>query len=95
NRVALGDAITPTTVGHSEIFRALNLAHEGNSLYYRLMSKTTSIIYAFYNVEINSFATERLPGVVFLSLPEKHLTSMFFLEELVHQCGHVMFSAMS
>lgn len=42
---------------------------------------------------INSFASETAQGVVFLNVESKDEASLiFFIEEMSHQCGHVIFS---
>jgi hypothetical protein len=43
--------------------------------------------------KINSFASETAQGIAFLNIETKDEASLiFFLEEITHQCGHVIFS---
>lgn len=43
--------------------------------------------------KINSFASETAQGIAFLNMESKDEASLiFFLEEMSHQCGHVIFS---
>ena len=94
-RIDFGHFDVLANLPKSELLRALDLLQDKNSRYYNLIRSTTVAFLLFRNDAINSFATERLPGIAFLSLPKEHCTSMFFLEEIAHQCGHIMFSDMT
>jgi hypothetical protein len=94
-RIDFGHIKALADLPKSEMLRALDLLQEKNGRYYDLIRSTTVAFLLFRNEAINSFATERLPGIAFLSLPKEYCSSMLFLEEITHQCGHIMFSDMT
>lgn len=62
----------------------------------KLIKKVTRRIVLFRSEQLDSFATIRAHGAVFLNLSnQKDTTEVFFIEDLAHQCGHVMFNAMT
>jgi len=57
----------------------------------RLIDATVRHVVLFDDPRRNSFATPAAHGVVFLNSPAPSVP--FFVEDLAHQCGHVLFSA--
>lgn len=57
----------------------------------RLIDATVRHVVLFSDPRRNSFATPAAHGVVFLNSPSPSVP--FFVEDLAHQCGHVLFSA--
>jgi len=51
-------------------------------------------VFVFQAPNINSFATLTAHGIVYLNASERD-DEVFFIDELVHQCGHVIFNAIS
>lgn len=64
--------------------------HYGN--YYSAVLKVIRKIVIFNNPNVNSFATVSAHGIAFLSASPDD-DAVFFIEDLLHQCGHVIFSA--
>jgi len=55
---------------------------------------STDYFVLFESTNVNSFTSENLPGVNFLSVPPVRSVS-YFIEDTAHQCGHNIISAMS
>ena len=61
--------------------------------FYEALLNTSKGYALFSNSSINSFASETIHGIAFLSTP-KCPSIAYFLEDLLHQSGHIMFSSM-
>jgi hypothetical protein len=62
--------------------------------YYEEVVRTTRRIVLFSSPELNSFASLSAYGAVFLNISD-HDDEVSYIEDLVHQCGHVIFSSLS
>jgi hypothetical protein len=62
--------------------------------YSRLIRESTNRLVLFSSAALNSFATPRAHGCVFLDTAYGR-GPVFHLEDLLHQCGHVAFTAMT
>lgn len=71
---------------------ALIAAHEPE--YSGLLHQATRQVFAFDFPGVNSFATLNAHGVVYFNAGPKE-DVVYFVDELVHQCGHVIFNAMT
>jgi hypothetical protein len=74
------------------IARALQLIHEKMPEFYQDLLKTVRQIVVFHSSELNSCATLGAHGVAFINFKEGD-DEVFFLDDLVHQGGHVIFNA--
>ncbi len=61
--------------------------------YFQAIKAVTRGFLPFRMLGVNSFASDSVPGIAFLSLPE-HASVPYFLDDVAHQCGHLVFSAM-
>lgn len=59
-----------------------------------LYAASTRRIVLFSCSELRNFATRDMHGTIFLNVDE-YSNVTFFLEELIHQCSHVVFNAMT
>jgi hypothetical protein len=71
---------------------ALRLIAELYPTYYRALVSVTRAIVVFSAQGVNSFAAPAAHGVAFLNSCECD-DEIFFVEDLAHQCGHVLFAA--
>jgi hypothetical protein len=62
--------------------------------YYGLITRAVRQVFVFRHPHVNCFATLNAHGIVFLNALERD-DEIFFIDELVHQCGHVIFNAIS
>jgi len=62
--------------------------------YYEDILAVTKKIVVFEGKNVNSFATLSAHGIAFLS-SNRTDDEVFFIEDLAHQCGHVIFSALT
>ncbi len=60
--------------------------------YYRLLTAVVRQVVLFQSDSLNSFATASAHGIAFLNVAA-HDDEVFFIEDLLHQCGHVIFNA--
>lgn len=74
--------------------RALELLREYCPNYTRELLRVTRRIAVFSGENINSFATLNAHGVAFFNARDAH-DEVYFIDELVHQCGHIIFNAMT
>lgn len=75
------------------IGRALQIIREIDPLYYACLKTTIRKFYCFRG-EPNSFASMAAQGIAFFNVqPADGL--LFFLDNIIHQCGHVIFNAIS
>ena len=82
------------TTHAASIARALALIEEHEPGYYELLRRATRQVFAFRYPRVNSFATLNAHGVVYFNAQDRD-DEVFFVDELVHQCGHVVFNAMT
>lgn len=73
---------------------ALEIIKSVNTHCYEDILKVTRKVLVFKGQQPNSFATISAHGTAFLNADEEH-DEVFFIEDLIHQCGHVMFSALT
>jgi HEXXH motif-containing protein len=78
----------------ASIARALALIEEHEPAYYELLLRATRQIFAFTYPRVNSFATLNAHGVAYFNAQERD-DEVYFVDELVHQCGHIIFNAMT
>jgi hypothetical protein len=76
------------------ITRALSLVQEHEPRYHDLLCRATRQVFAFSYPRVNSFATLNAHGVVYFNACDRD-DEVYFVDELVHQCGHVIFNAMT
>lgn len=73
---------------------ALALIDEHQPAYAALLRQAVREVFVFQRPNVNCFATLNAHGTVFLNAgPEED--EVFFVDELVHQCGHVIFNAVT
>lgn len=61
---------------------------------FKFYAATTRRILLFSSPELRNFATREAHGVIYLNVNAQS-TVAFFLEELIHQCSHTVFNAMT
>ena len=73
--------------------QALKIINDLNKAYYDAITSTVRGIY-FYHGKPNSFATLSAHGIAFFNIePENEV--VFFVDDIVHQCGHIIFNTIS
>ncbi|MCP5059224.1 MAG: hypothetical protein GY937_21165 [bacterium] len=88
-----GADLARTHLGHLQ--RAVDLIRGAYPIYSDMMSAVTKRIILFRNEDLNSFVSLASFGAVCLNVLDPEADEVFFIEDLVHQCGHVIFSALT
>lgn len=70
------------------------LKHNCPSDYNDFLECTKKIV-LFSNPKLRSFVTRSIHGIVFLNLIDSKINETFFIEELIHQCSHNVFNAIT
>ncbi|MEK7285727.1 MAG: hypothetical protein AAB035_00285 [Nitrospirota bacterium] len=83
-----------TRLHFSHISCALDLIKGFLPDYYKSILAVTRRIMVYSGKRPFSFATVSAHGIVFLNA-SKEDNQLFFLEDIIHQCGHIIFSAMT
>lgn len=86
-------AFDPARV-RADLARAEGMVRRAQPEFHRAMIATTRRIVVFDDPSMNSLAAPRAHGSVFLNLAHGR-GPIHHLEDLLHQCGHVAFSAMT
>lgn len=74
---------------------ALDLIKTNFPFYYEWLNSTVRGIVLFNSTQRNSFASIFIKGTAFINVKNQVPNETFFLEEITHQCGHVLFYPMS
>lgn len=93
-----GTAVTPCYVPLQHLKHLDNAFDAIRTLYpqyYDALLQTVRGIVVFSNQEVNSFATFAAHGVAFLNTESESRDEIFFIEDLLHQCGHVVCSTLT
>ncbi|MBP4136704.1 hypothetical protein [Flavobacterium geliluteum] len=77
-----------------ELHQAVAILQQQYPRYYSLFCQTTKWLLPFTNSKSNSFASLGMHGVGFINT-YKSTGVVGYLEDIVHQCGHVLFSALT
>lgn len=90
------DAVIDGRAGphRAQIERALALLSEHCPAYARDVARVTRRLVVFGAVDVNSFATINAHGAAFFNALDAD-AEPYFADELVHQCGHIIFNAVS
>jgi hypothetical protein len=75
------------------IKEAFEIIRKYNPEEYQLYTESTRRI-ILHEREIRSFVTRQVHGTIFISVG-KHSNTPFFLEEIIHQCSHNVFNAIT
>jgi hypothetical protein len=78
----------------ADLRRAVEILERVQPQFARLMNRTTRRVVVFDHAGLNSLAAPRAHGSVFLNLAHGS-GPIYHLEDLLHQCGHVAFQAMT
>jgi hypothetical protein len=95
--------ITEITQKHlKNVTLALDILRDYSSDFYELLKVSVRNVmifksdsYEFMNSEVvdrNSFATLSVHGCAFFNAFQKEYNEVFFIEDIAHQCGHVIFN---
>lgn len=85
-------SLVPDVHAHlPHISRALDLIASVNPAYHAALTESLRGIFLFRHPTAESFAALGMHGLIFLNVPET-AGAEYFVEELVHQGGHVLFS---
>lgn len=79
---------------NSNLINALNILENIAPLYFNAIIEVTKGISIFKSKKLNSFADERVFGLVFINVYYGKSFSMF-IEEIAHQCGHLVFTTLN
>jgi HEXXH motif-containing protein len=91
----LAEPVPSAGLAHGpRVARALALLGEHTPRYADLLRRATRGVFAFRYPRVNSFATLNAHGVVFFTVSERD-DEVYYVDELTHQCGHVIFNAIS
>jgi hypothetical protein len=75
--------------------RAFAIVRQVYPGYAEAIAAATSRLVLFRNAKRNSFADLSCFGTAFLNVTEPEPDEVFFVEDIVHQCGHILFSALT
>lgn len=75
--------------------KALNLIRTEFPFFYEWLENTVTNIVLFESSQRNSFASMFIKGAAFINVINQKPNEIFFIEEITHQCGHVVFYPMS
>lgn len=78
----------------NEINTVLDILKTYYPFFFTCFSYSTRCLIPFHNPYVNSFATLSVHGTGFLNVP-KNANEIFFIEDIVHQCGHIIFTTIS
>jgi hypothetical protein len=80
-----------------DLVEAWRLMKELIPIQYELIRKFTKkmIIFKLTSGETNSFATKNAQGVAFFNAYQEDYNEVFFIDDIAHQTGHVIFSAVT
>jgi hypothetical protein len=88
NVLSLGDGDFATQLELDKLRDAINTIRIVSGEYYTAMQHTCRYFVTIDGrSDVNSFTTEELPGISFLSMPAVK-SAPYFIEDIVHQCGH-------
>lgn len=79
--------------GQSTTIKALNILQTLSPEYWAALVACTREIVIFANPNKNSFAALSSYGTAFINLLGENSSVAFFLEDIIHQCGHIIFSS--
>ncbi len=79
---------------NNDLNKAVDILKQYYPNFYTLFCMVTKWIIPFSNSTSNSFATLGMHGVGFINT-YKNTGIVFYLEDLVHQCGHIIFSSLT
>lgn len=80
---------------HKKLENALELIRINFPYYYEWLENSVVNIVIFDSDQRNSFASMFIKGAAFINVRNQDPSEIFFLEEITHQCGHVIFYPMS
>lgn len=81
---------------HSEkVAKALGAIKELCFDLYNAIILTTKEIFLYDNLESNSFATIYSNGTCFINMENKDQSEVFFIDDVAHQCGHIVYYAIT
>lgn len=87
--------INESEKSYTALSNALALIQKHFPFFYEWLNDTVSNIVLFNSTQRNSFASLYIKGAAFINMRNQVPNEMFFLEEITHQCGHVLFYPMS
>ncbi len=94
NNVSLAHEQIVSLLQKGSLEKALDILRVICPEFYSCMCCTTRSFLIFRAENINSFANETMQGICFLSIPQ-HVSTVYFADDVLHQCGHIMFSMMA
>ena len=74
--------------------KALDLLKKSSPDYFELIEDTNKRIVLFDNLKIRNFVARNIHGMAFIGASNE-LSEIYFLEEIIHQCGHNVFNAVT
>lgn len=78
----------------SHIEKAIDLLREHCPIHFAELARVTRRIAVFRGQNMSSFSSLNAHGIVFIHALDTH-DELHFIEELLHQCGHIAFNAMT
>lgn len=73
---------------------AFNLLKESTPDYFELVEMSNKRVALFDNLKIRNFAVRNMHGMSFIAA-NSNFSEMYYLEEVIHQCGHNLFNAVT
>lgn len=87
--------VASTTREHAEnLSNAARLIEVCYPTYFENLARVTRKVLIYKGQHPSSFATIRAHGVAFLNATNA-IDDVFFLEDMIHQCGHILFTAIT
>lgn len=78
-----------------EFTKAMQFFKDHLQDFYCILKLVTKEIYIFNSRNINSFAGITYHGAAFLNTEGKIQDHIFFIEDIAHQCGHIIFNTLT
>ena len=92
----LNEPIKISTEAHkTQIHQALNLLRRNTPEFYKLIQGTVKYFSIFNSTSPNSFAAISYHGAAFFNTENTIQSEVFFVDDIAHQCGHVIYNALT
>lgn len=92
----LAEPVTQTYEKWAETLkRAYSLLQKASPEYCRLLEATNREVAMFSSPDYNSFAAMYYFGTGFLNVEDQPYDEVFFIDDMAHQCGHVLYNTLT
>lgn len=84
-----------TKIQKENLIKALEIIKNTNHSWYELMKNVTQsfMIFSDKSIQRNSFSALGVHGCAFFNSFQDNYNEVFFIEDIAHQCGHIIFNS--